>query len=66
MPRKFTVVQNLPELLDLYRKAAPLFTDEAGKPDRNGSFIRSPDGKFSRVMAMSGSCAAPGAHSGRR
>ena len=46
------------ELHEVYRKTPPLFTDETGNPDPDGSFIRVPDGKLSRVMAIGNSCAA--------
>jgi hypothetical protein len=66
MAKKTIVIRNLAELLDVYRKTPPLFTDEAGKPDPNGSFIRLPDGKLSRRMAVNGRFTAPGTGSGHR
>jgi hypothetical protein len=66
MPKKFTVVQNLAELLDLYRNTPQLFYDETCNPDPNGSFIRLADGKLSRVKAISDNCAEPGTRSGQR
>jgi hypothetical protein len=45
-----TVVQSLPALLDSY-KAAPFDRcDETGKPDPNGAYVRSHDGKISLLL----------------
>jgi hypothetical protein len=51
MPKKTIVLQNLAELLDVYRNT-PHFTDEAGNPDPDGCCTRLPDGRLTRVMVI--------------
>jgi hypothetical protein len=58
MPKKTVVLQNLGELPGVYSNTPSLFYDETGKPDTNGSFIRLPDGRLSRAVAIQDRLAA--------
>jgi hypothetical protein len=50
MPKKFTVMQSLPELLKSYDDAPLIRCNKTGKPDPNGWYIRLAGGGISRLL----------------